>query len=195
MKPSKKQAAIIFLAAAGIMSILMVAQPAAAADSPDNWRKTYDQILMWINFGIFVFLIIKFCRIPLKKFVAGKQQELERKISRLEEEKNEADKKIQNILRAVDESQVEFDDLKRKIIEQGERKKQAIIDDAMRMGRVMMDGAQHRVENQIHRARKKLRDELVDAAVDLALVKLPEIVTVDDDRKLIQGYIAGAARK
>jgi len=195
MKPSKKKIIIMLLTVAGIMSVLLGPQLARAADSPDNWRKTYDQILVWINFGIFVFLIIRFLRTPLKKFIAGKQNEFERKISRLEEEKNEADKKIQDILQAVDDSRSEFDVLQQKIIEQGERKKKEIIDDARRMGRATLEGAQQRVENQIHRARKKLRDELVDAAVELALEKLPKIVTADDNRNLIQHYIVGAVGK
>ena len=195
MNPSKKKASIIFLSVAVIMSVLLGAQLVAAADSPDSWRKTYDQILLWINFGIFVFLIVKFLRVPLKKFIAGKQNELERKISRLEEEKNEADKKIQDILKAVDESRAGFDALKQKIIEQGEIKKQTIIEDARNKSQVMLKESQLRVENQLRRARKKLRDELVDAAADLALEKLPKIVTPDDDRKMIQDYIAGAARK
>ena len=195
MKPSKKKASIIFLSVAAIMSILLGAQLVAAADSPDNWRKTYDQILLWINFGIFVFLIVKYLRVPLKKFIADKQKELGRKISRLEEEKNEADKKIQDILRAVDDSRAEFDILKQKIIEQGEIKKQTIIEEARQKSQIMLKESQLRVENQIRRARKKLRDELVDAAVDLALEKLPKIVTPDDDRKMIQAYIASAVRK
>jgi len=195
MNPSKKKASIIFLSVAVIMSVLLGTQLAAAADSPDNWRKTYDQILLWVNFGIFVFLIVKFLRVPLKKFIAGKQNELERKISRLEEEKNEADKKIQDILRAVDESRAEFDVLKQKIIEQGEIKKQTILKDARNKSQAMLKESQLRVENHLRRARKKLRDELVDAAADLALEKLPKIVTSDDNRKLIQNYIAGAVRK
>lgn len=195
MNPSKKKASIIFLSVAVIMSVLLGAQLAAAADSPDNWRKTYDQILLWINFGIFVFFIVKFLRVPLKKFIDGKQKELERKISRLEEEKNEADRKIQEILRAVDDSRAELDALKQKIIEQGEIKKQAILKDARNKSQTMLKESQLRVENQIRRARKKLRDDLVDAAVDLALEKLPKVVTPDDDRKMIQDYIAGAVGK
>lgn len=196
MNPSmKKKASVIFLTTAAIVSVLIGAQLAAAADSPDNWRKTYDQVLLWINFGIFVFLIVKLLRVPLKKFITGKQSELERKISRLEEEKNEADRKVQDILRAVDESQAEFDVLKQKIIEQGQMNKGEIIEDARQKSQVMLKEAQLRVENQIHRARKQLRDDLVDAAADLALEKLPQIVTADDNRKLIQNYMAGAARK
>ncbi|MDF1593058.1 MAG: hypothetical protein P1P89_16195 [Desulfobacterales bacterium] len=195
MNPSKKKASIIFLSVAVIMSVLLGTQLAAAADSPDNWRKTYDQILLWINFGIFVFLIVKFLRVPLKKFIAGKQNELERKISRLEQEKNEADKKIQDVLRAVDESRAEIDALKQKIIEQGEIKKQTILKDARNKSQAMLKESQLRAENQIRRARKKLRNELVDAAADLALEKLPKIVTPDDNRKMVQDYIAGAVRK
>ena len=195
MKPAMKKTSIMLLAVAGIMSVMLGAKLAGASEGPVSWRKTYDLILMWINFGIFVFLIVRFLRVPLKKFIAAKQNELERKISRLEEEKNEADREIQDILRAVDKSRAEFDALKQNIIESGERKKGEIVDDARRMSRVMLEGARLRVENQIYRARKKLRDELVDAAADLAIEKLPHIVTPDDNRKLIQHYIAGAAGK
>lgn len=195
MSSAKKKTLTLYIVLAALVAVLLAVEPSGAADSSGDWRKTYDQVLMWINFGIFVFLIVKFLRVPLKKFISGKQTELERKISRLEEEKDEADRKIQDILRAVDESRSEFDALKQKIIEQGETKKAAIIQDARQKSQVLLGESQVRIEHQIQRSRKKLRDELVDAAADLALERLPALMTADDNRKLIQNYIAVAPRK
>jgi len=195
MKPLVTKARFICIGAVGMLVVLLGTQPAAAADSPDGWRKTYDLILLWINFGIFVFLMLKFLRKPLKKFISDKQSELERKISRLEDEKNEVEKKIEDILKATDESQAEFDLLKQKIIEQGEIKKRGIIEDARQKSRVMVEQTQLRVQNRIHHARKTLRDELVDAAFEVALEKLPRIMTAEDNLNLIQDYIAGAVGK
>jgi len=48
---------------------------------------------------------------------------------------------------------------------------------------------QRRVDNQIVMARNKFRTELIDAAIDAAMVKLPGQVTEDDDRKMIDQYI------
>lgn len=184
-----------YFTAAAIAGMLLWVPLAGAADTPGDWRKTYDMVLMWVNFGIFVFLIVKFLRVPIKNFISGKQKELERKIQRLEEDKAAADQKIQDILKTVDESQAEFESLKKKIIEQGERKKQEIIEDAQDKSRVMLEDAKLRVDNQIVRAKKMLKAELVDAAVELALEKLPNKVTEADNQRLIQDYLASASAR
>jgi len=185
---------MLLYAAAFAVPCMLGTQVAGAQEAASDWRKTYDLILMWINFGIFIFLLLRFVRQPLKKFIVDKRNDLERKISRLEEEKAEADRKVQDILRAVDESQAEFEALKQKIIEQGKLKKQEIVQEAREKSRVMLEDAQLRVENQIARARKKLRDDLVDAAVELAMERLPRHVTAEDNQKLIRHYLAGAKR-
>ncbi len=52
-----------------------------------------------------------------------------------------------------------------------------------------MEEARKRVDNQIVLARNKFRAELIDAAIDVAMVKLPGQVTEDDGRKMIDQYI------
>jgi F0F1-type ATP synthase membrane subunit b/b' len=53
----------------------------------------------------------------------------------------------------------------------------------------MLIEAKRRVDNQIVRAKEKYRAELVDAAFDLVLERLPKEITEEDSEKLVQNYI------
>ena len=68
-----------------------------AAENSGGWRPIFDLAMRWINFLILAFLIIKFSRVPIKKFLAGKKQDIADEIGGLEAEKEE-------ILRQIDES-------------------------------------------------------------------------------------------
>ena len=59
----------------------------------------------------------------------------------------------------------------------------------------MLEEAKLRVDYRIQQAKKMLKAELVDAAIDLAIEKLPKVITEEDNQKLIQQYIASAVSK
>lgn len=167
--------------------------PAAwAADEGGNWRSTYDLILLWVNFALFVFIIFKFARPPLKKFLSGQKETIERRIKQLEEEKSAAEQKIQEMSQAFAESQTRFAELKERIVEQGQKKKQEIIEDARLESNLMIEDARRKIENQLRHARQMIKSELVDAAVDLAIQRLPAVISAEDNHHLVQHYLTRA---
>ena len=57
-----------------LLSLHLLAIPAFAAGETGGWRSTYDEIMRWLNFGIFVLVIVKFARIPLANFLKGRKR-------------------------------------------------------------------------------------------------------------------------
>ena len=55
-----------------------------AADSSGDWRPMFDLVMRWVNFLILAFLLIKFSRAPIKKFLADKKQTIADEIGNLE---------------------------------------------------------------------------------------------------------------
>ena len=166
-----------------------------AADNSGGWRPLFDLAMRWINFLILAFVLIKFSRAPIKKFLAGKKQDIADEIGGLETEKEE-------VLRQINESKKQFENsrerlslLKKRIVTQGEKTRQKIIDEAEQESKMMLKSAKQKVDSRIVEARLLLKSELVDSAIKLATKLLPEKITEEDNQKFIDAFMSSASSK
>jgi len=103
--------------------------------------------------------------------------------------------RIEETREAITESDIRYADLKEKILRQGERRKQEIIDEAKAQSRIMMESTKEKVGSQIQQAKRRFKEEMVDAAIDRAMERLPQVITNEDNEKLLDQYMAGATAK
>jgi len=54
---------------------------------------------------------------------------------------------------------------------------------------MLIDHANFWIERQILHAKQRLRSELIDEAIEMALKRLPQAVTPQDNQKLINLYL------
>lgn len=194
MRNAKKIKLYCFMAFV-LLGFFFWGQAALAADNSDSWRHTYDLVMKWVNFAILVFLLVKFTRTPIMSMLHGRKEKLERQLKQVDEEKEAAAEKVQETLNLIDQSAIRFDQLKERIVAQGEKSQQEIIKAAKVQSQLMLDETKVRINYKIYQARKTLKEELVDAAIDLAMKKLPDVITDEDNQKLIERYIASADSK
>jgi len=183
MKTTKLRSGLKWLTFVCIM--LMMAAEAFASENGNNWRPTYDLIMLWVNFLIFGFIIYKYGRKPLANFLRSQQDEIGEKLGRLEAERTKIQAEIEQTRKSLEECEGLFQDIKEKIVREGERKKQEIIDKAQTECAYMMEAAKLKIGNKIMRAKERFKTELVDAAVDLALERIPQLITDEDNEKML----------
>jgi len=171
------------------LAILSAPTAVLAAESSGEWRPTYDLIMMWLNFGILVFLLVKFTKTPIANFFKGQKEEVERDLHEAEEKHQVAQSKLAEAQKLLDESDERLRRLKERILKQGEYKKHEIINSAMEESRALLEETRKRVDNQIVLAKNKFKSELIDAAIAEAMTKLPSHITEDDDQIMIDQYI------
>ena len=171
--------------------LFMTATEALAAEPSNNWRPTYDLVMRWLNFGILVLLFFRYARKPLSAFLNGKSRQIEVGIKRVEEEKNVLKTRIRELLDERKEGRKHLDQIRARFISQGERKKQKIIDDAKKESRLLMESAKRKVEHEIVSARERLKFEMVDQAIELAMQKLPRLMTDEDTQHSLKTYLDG----
>ncbi|MDM8523004.1 ATP synthase F0 subunit B [Desulfococcaceae bacterium HSG8] len=162
------------------------------AEEPGNWRGTYDEVMLWINFGILAFVLIKFGRTPLMNFLKGRREEVAREIKRAEQEKEKIEDRVREASELISESESRFAELRQKIIDQGEKRKAEVIEDARQQSQMMLETAKQRIDNRILQEKDKFRSELIDQAVAVATRKLPEAITPEDDQKFVDQYVTAA---
>jgi F-type H+-transporting ATPase subunit b len=166
---------------------------AVAAEGGGGWRPVYDLIMRWVNFAILVFVIVKFARRPLKNFLAGKGEEISAQIRDLDVEKNQLVERVRQTEKDLADSTGRLEEIKERIVQLGERRKQEIIAEAHQESLIIMENAKRKIEGRLNRAQSSLRAEMIDSAAELALERLPGIITAEDNQKLLQRYMAEAA--
>ncbi len=168
---------------------------ALAADSSGDWRPIFDLVMRWVNFFILAFLLIKFSRLPIKNFLEGKKEDIARDIEELEADKKQKLREIDESRKQIENSKERLSQLKKTIIAQGEKNKIKIIEDAEQESKILLESAKQKIESRITDASEVLKAELVDDAIALAMKKLPEIITDQDNQKFIDAFIKSAASK
>ncbi len=177
------------------LSFILTATDVLAADNASNWRPVFDLVMMWVNFGIFAFIIVKYSRKPLINFLKGQKEKVDLNINRIEEKKEKISAEVRVAIDTLDENKLRMQKLKERIILQGERRKQEIIDNALLESQIMLEEAKRRIDDQILQAHKAIRAEMVDMAVSLAVKKLPAEITSADNQKFIDQYLTGILHK
>jgi F-type H+-transporting ATPase subunit b len=168
---------------------------ALASEGGGSWRSTYDVVMIWVNFAIFAFLLVKFLKAPLLNFLRGRKTELTQEITQLEDKREQISLKIKETEQLFEKSEAHFEDIKAKIIAEGEEKKNQLIESARQESRIMIEQAKIRVENQILQARNKFKSEMIDLAISLAMQRLPAEVTEADHQRLLDRYLEHTSMK
>lgn len=194
MRGSKHLGQAMLIIAVMAVGLHAAGTSAFAAEAGQDWRPIYDIVLKWVNLAILVFLIVKFLKKPLMDFLRGQKEDLAAEIGALEDKKEAFERNLEETQRKVEEGDAHIQKIKENILDQGKREKNKIIEDAKTQSALMIEESKRKVDFQIYQAREKFRSELVDAAVNLATQKLPQMITEDDHEKFIQKYLAAASR-
>ena len=187
---SKKQIVFYSCYLFAVLTALMVCCPdALAAESTEDWRPLFDLIMRWLNFAIIAIVLFKFGRKPIKDFLVNRREEIDYQIKKYEQQKEAAAEKVKEATTILDDSTDRFEQIKQRIIKDGETKKQQIIEKAQQESRMLLEGAQRKIQNQIMEARNVIRSELIDTAIALAEKRLPDEITATDEQKLVEHYM------
>ncbi len=190
MKRVNKTVRLCCFIVAGATSFHFLGLDALASEGSGGWRPIYDEILLWINFGIIAFVFVKYGKTPLMNFLRGQKEKIAQDIERVEQKKEKAANRIKEIQKVLDEKDARFAIIKDRIVRQGERKKQEIVESAQQQSKMMLNDARRRIDSQFGQAKRAFRAELIDAAIELAMQRLPQEITDEDNDKFSDQYLA-----
>ena len=173
------------------MVMLATATEALGAEASVGWRPTYDIVMRWLNFGILIVLFFKYARKPLAAFLNGKSRQIQENIKAVETEKEAIKKRINELQKERKEGREHLQQIRDRVISHGKLKKQKIIDDAKKESHLLLEGAKQKIGHEITSAREKLRAEMVDRSIELAMQKLPQLMTDQDTQHSLKVYLDG----
>lgn len=170
----------------GLLSLHVTAGVALAADG--GWRPTYDLVMRWLNFLILVGVIVRYARQPVKTFLQVRSAEVRIEIEDLEAQKAKAVAALDAIRQRLADSETRLAEIKARLLADGERRKEALLEQAEVESTMMLKDAERKIEGLMHQAQGSLRGEIVDGAVDLALERLPREIQGEDHERLMADF-------
>jgi F-type H+-transporting ATPase subunit b len=170
---------------------LLVMVPGTAMAATADWRPTYDLVMLWVNFAIFSGVLYKYTREPIKRFLNQQKQDVASQIEEIEAEKKRVVGEIESANVKAAENKRRVEKMKTRLIAQGEQRKQQIVEQAQQQSAVMMEQARKKMETRILQAKSNLKMELADMAFEQAVQRLPQIITADDNQRLLDIYMQG----
>ncbi|MDI6795736.1 MAG: ATP synthase F0 subunit B [Desulfatibacillaceae bacterium] len=182
----------LFLACAlAFFLVLATASPAFASDAA-GWRGTYDVVMLWINFCILVFLLVKFLRKPLMGFLGEQRKLVEDQLEKLEKRRLGVIQEMAELNEKIAARDKWIIELVEQTRLQAEQERKQIVDDARAESTMLMENAKIRIQARILETKLQLREELLELAMDIAINEIPRIITSQDQDRLLGFYMENA---
>ena len=163
--------------------------PESAAAADPGWRPTYDIALRWVNFVILVAVIVKYSRDPIKNFLKLQKKDVASQVAELDSEKSRIMGEIKEVRKKGEANKIRLQEMKDRLIAQGETRKQQIINQAKQQSAVMLEETRRKLENRVFQAKAALKVELLDMAIEQAMAQLPGVVNDGDNQRLLDDYM------
>lgn len=160
-----------------------------AAEGSGFTRQTWDFIWKWLNAVILFGVIIKFGRRPIVSFLDKQKEDVAQSISKLEERKRTIQETLQESQRQLAASEERLATIKERIVADGENRKAQLISDAEEESRIMLETVQVRIDQQIREMHSRVKAELIDVATQIAITKLPGLLTGEDEDRLVDQWM------
>jgi F-type H+-transporting ATPase subunit b len=174
---------------AAVACVVLIAVPCFAAEGGGIDRPTWNMIMRLVNFGILAFVIYKYGKDPLVKFLAGKRASVVLSLEELEKEKeylNQQEEEQSALMAGIDEK---IGSIKEYYHRLGQDEKQKIMERATISRDHMLEDAKLRADRELEKAKERFRAEVVGMALELAESRIRQNITVADERKLVREYI------
>jgi F-type H+-transporting ATPase subunit b len=180
----------IFWLALALLGVHLSASSAFAADG--SWRPTYDLVMRWINFLILAGIIVRYARQPVQTFLQGRSAEVRIEIDTLERQKTKALEAVESVQRRLADSESRLAEMKARLLADGERRKQTLLDQAEAESAMILRDAEHKIEGLLRQVKRTIRVELVDSAIEMAHARLPAEIQAQDHQRLTADFFQAA---
>jgi F-type H+-transporting ATPase subunit b len=163
---------------------------AATAEAEPHAPSISELIFPFINFAIYVFLIVKFVLPPVRDYLRSRRQEVVKLVEGATEDKQRIQAIVQDYTGRLARVDQEIKQLLAGYREEAEREKAKLLQDAERGAEKIQEDAEFLAEQEIKVARQKIREELAATAVSTARDLIRKNFSAADQNRMVSEFIA-----
>lgn len=144
---------------------------------------------VFINFIIFVAILVKFAGKPLKNFLVNRSKAVSDKLAETERALNEAKALKEKYDKRLAGLEGEIAEFKKTVLDAAEKEKKRILEDSEVMAARIREQAKLMYEQEAKDLMGKIRTEIAKMTVEKAEGILREKMTKDDHEKMVNEFI------
>ncbi|HBR21443.1 MAG TPA: ATP synthase F0 subunit B, partial [Nitrospiraceae bacterium] len=149
-----------------------------------------DYLWKIINFGILFFVLYKFGKKPLQSFLKQRTELIEKTLKEAQQAKELAQKALAEVEERLKARDREIGEIVSSAKESGEKEKARLIEEGSRMKEKIIEQARTNIEYEVKRAKETIMEEAAAIAIELAEKKLKEKLTKEEQLKLLEESLA-----
>ncbi|MBL7211500.1 MAG: ATP synthase F0 subunit B [Desulfobacteraceae bacterium] len=172
-----------------VICFLLDSPDAFAAEALSAGRKVWNIVLMWVNFGILVFLFIKYGKKPLMDFLLGVKTEVQEELSEVGNQFNKAKSLADVEQEKLDNIGASIDKIRESILELGRREREKIIEEGKLAAQKIIEKAENYSRYRMDLARKTLANEMVDVAFSMVQDNLKKGISEKENENLVNQFV------
>ena len=175
----------------GALIFLFDGSSAFAQEAMSPGRRVWNNIMLFFNFGILVFVFVKYARKPLMDLLRNMCRKIEETLNTAGHQLREAQSRLDEEKAKLETIEGHLKTIEERILQIAETEKAAIIEHGRLSAERMIENAGSYATYRLSVAQKALSDELVDMAVSIARKRLAGGVSAQDDERLVEDFLAG----
>ncbi len=167
---------------------LAAAGPALAAGGAEH-DIMRDLVHPALNLLLLLAVIIYFARKPIRAFFGDRRIQIQDELRRAAELKAEAEVRYTDWQRRLTDLDAELETIRATARERAEAERERIVADAEAAAERIRSDAHAAVDQELRRARERLREEASELAIEIAAERLEEQLTDDDRSRLLDEFV------
>jgi F-type H+-transporting ATPase subunit b len=175
-------------AARSALALLLAAAPAWAEGGHEGGGEGL--LFPILNFALLIGVLIYFTRKPVQQFFAERRRAIQRELEQAADLQRQAEERYAKWQRRLLDLERELEEIRSLGRERAEAEREQILADARAGAARIEREAAAAIEQELRRARERLRAEASELAVELASGLLREQVTDSDRDRLVDEFIA-----
>jgi F-type H+-transporting ATPase subunit b len=176
--------ALVFIA------LMFFSLDASAMAGISAGRRLWDGIMLWVNFGILVFLFLRYGKKPLADFLGAEKIKIEESLDEVNRQLSAARSKLEAEAGRLRDIEGQLQEVRDRILELGRKEKERVLEMARGTAAQMIADAHRESEYRLAEAKKALKDEMIDIAVSMVERKLRARISPQDNDILLKQFLS-----
>ncbi len=177
---------LISISSCNINEYLNLSEDIASKIFPNVW----DFLVQFLAFVVMVILITVFAYKPIKKYIQKRKELLDNEVKEAKTQNEEAKKNLLSSQKEIAETHEKASKIIESAIKEGNERKEEIINEASKQAEIKIREADEIIEKNKEDARKDIKNELSNVAIDLSTKILEREINNDDNKKLIDDFVS-----
>jgi F-type H+-transporting ATPase subunit b len=178
-------ATAVFAGAAAPQESHAGAAESGAEAGHGSWKPT---IYKLINFVLLVGLLVYFLRAPVGDYFRTRGETVRRELVEAATLRSEAERQLSDVRSQLAALPAELEDLRRRGEDEVVNEKARIKTATEKVREQLLERTRRDIEFQFRQARRQLLAHTADLAVSLARTRIERVITVEDQKRLIDRY-------